>query len=398
MKKVTLALLMLLMVFAATAQNMPANPDLSLLDVSQAKASIAGPDRVYVRSLYYDGTEFSVLLEYDGADGAYVWGPYLAEDKYLQDYFDLDYVYFRKRGMDEVNIYDVYMSGDSSYSGTIKWAGDRFKLERFWASPPPKTFAQQIDEANKQLADYRAQISALTGKDQKEIQTTEDQLKKANQDLAGCRNQVTSLQSQVQAARAGQAAPAAEMLPTRTVLSGFGQGKAILGNWKTSAGSASQSDASQKYAKYEIPLNQNANMLFGFTAKASSTAWVGYGLHFFASGSKAAGGYGFGDSFLVWLTRDPASYQSSKTYLQIYRSFSDIRMVQIASVSIPEAIDSALKVEVFYNKSANKLVAYVNGKKKLEYETDVPLMNGNSLVLRTLGGPVEFSDLTVKAE
>ena len=60
MKKVLPAIMMLLMVFAATAQEMPANPDPALLDLSRAKAAIAGPDKVYVRSLYYDGVEFSI--------------------------------------------------------------------------------------------------------------------------------------------------------------------------------------------------------------------------------------------------------------------------------------------------------------------------------------------------
>lgn len=421
MKKVLPAIMMLLMVFAAAAQEMPANPDPSLLDLSKAKASIAGPDKVYVRSLYYDGVEFSVLLEYDGADGAYAWGPYLENDKYLQDYVNLDYVYFRKRGSDEVNIYDVYAGGDEAYSGTVKWAGDRFKLQRFWASPAPSTYAEQIGEADKKLAqcksenaeneklitqgramiaDYKAQISVLSGKSPAEIDSYEEKITKARKETADCMAKASRLESQLRAAQAGKPAMAvAEAMPGRTVLSGKPQGKILVGDWKPSAAGAIQADANQKYAKYEIPLAQRGNMLYGITGKASGTDWVGYGLHLFASGNKTAGrSYGYGNSFLVWVTRHPSYYQSDKTYLQIYRSFSDVRMVQVASVSIAEAIDSSLNIELLYKANDNTLIAYVNGKKKLEYETDSPLWSGEKVVVRTLGGPVEFSSFYVQAE
>jgi hypothetical protein len=366
MSKVLSVFLLLCVVFAVSAQAV----DPSLLDLSKAKASVAGPDKVYVRSIYYGGESLSVLLVYNGVDGATVYGPYFAEDKYLQDGYELGYVKFKAEEGNTLLISDVMLTEQLAYSGRVRWeGGDTLRLVSFWESVPPVTCESEVAYLKKRVKDL-------------EEKPPEKVVEKV-----------------VETKYVERVAPEkVEELPSKTVFSGFSGGKALTGNWTATANSAKQVDTKQLYAKYSIPVSQDqAQTLFSFNAKLSGEGWVGYGLHFFASGDKRSDTYGFGKSFLVWLTRDPFYYRSERTYLQLYRSFDDVTMIQVASVSISESIFSSLKVDVYYDRSKNVIAAYVNGDKKLEFkEVDSAIWNGSKIALRTLGGEVEFSNFAVK--
>ena len=125
---------------------------------------------------------------------------------------------------------------------------------------------------------------------------------------------------------------------------------------------------------------------------------MGFGLHFCASGEDTGRGYGFGKSYLVWLTRDTSFYKSTRTYLQLYRSSDDVQMAQIASVSISDRIDSPVDVKVLYNREGKVVEVMVDGETKLIYEVETVIQRGDKVVLRTLGGPVVFTHLAVKTQ
>ncbi len=350
---------------AAVAISQTVDPD--LLDLSQAKATIAGPARVYVRSILYDGTELSVMLVYNGEDGATIMGPYFAEDKYLQDSYDLDYTEFRITADGMLGIYDVVLGEDMAYSGKVRWDGRQdLRLVSFWQTEPPMTCDEQVAALYNRIQELEKQKGGEKVVEEKIVEKV---------------------------VREGE-----RELPTRTAFSGFSGGKTLSGSWSVTSGSARQSDTKQLFAKYSLPFSQNAReTLYGFTARASGDGWMGYGLHFRASGGKSGSTYGFGKSFLLWITRDPFYYGTDRTYLQLYRSYDDVTMTQIASVSIPESIESELDVQVYYNRSQNALVAYVNGEERLEYyEVDPAIWSGADLALRTLGARVEFSGFSVK--
>jgi len=374
--------------------------DPNRLDLSQVKVSIAGPDEIYLRSIYYEGRELSVKFKYDGARGAVVYGPYYAEDKYFPDSVDLDYVTIEVVGKDTLRISNVRISDELAYGGIIHWVGGPdLELVSYWEDVPPKTKDERIDELNgeiyvlnEKLREQTKQIAVLNER----VSEQSDQIKVLKEDHAF---EVASLNRELRELRARAAGAGIEVpvLPERVIYSGFRGGDSLLGNWKVTENNARQVDAAQMYAKYSLPLAQKeTEMLFGFTGRATDIDRIGYGLHFFASGEKTGSGYGFGSSYLVWLTKDKIFYKSESTYVQLYRSFDDVRMIQIASVSIPERIDSSLNTEVLYNSSDGTISVYVNGVKRIDYRVQSPLVRGDSIILRSLGATTEFTDLYVK--
>ncbi len=372
MKKILTAVIIFFIAFGLYSQTI----DTSLLDLSKAKVSIAGPNSVYIRSIYYNGKELSVLLKYNGTNGATVYGPYYEKDKLLLDSYNLNYAKLRISGPNEITVSDLIL-GNQAYSGTLKWTGDAtLVVDSYWKSSMPETYEMKIanlqNTINSLKEKYAGQISSL-------------------------KNQIASLKK---ARVTTVTVQPVQKKPQRTVLSGFSGGKGLFGNWAVSYSYAKQKNKSLKFAKYSIPLYQSEDLTYySFTANTqASQGWVGYGLHFFASGEQTGKGYGFGRSYLVWLTRDPTHYQAKNTYLQLYESFNDIKMVQLASVTIPQSITSTLTTEVLYNRETGEITLFVNGQKELSLIVESPIYSGNKIALRTLGGPVEFTDLEVKTQ
>ena len=148
------------------------------------------------------------------------------------------------------------------------------------------------------------------------------------------------------------------------------------------------------------PVSQTSTeTLYTIKAKADASGFVGYGLHFFASGDRRGDGYGFGSSYLVWLTRDPAYYGSDTTYLQAYGSFDDVEMLQVASIGVAAPIGMTNTTEVLYNKANGSVSVSVNGTEYISFT--IPAMyrlrSCSKVALRALG-KVTFSDLTVKTK
>ena len=88
------------------------------LDLSQAEAYPAGPDRIYVSNINYGGSTVAVILEYDGRNGAKIIGTYFGNDILLPSSLDLGYVKFGKTGPDTLTIDNVII-GNSAYKGTV---------------------------------------------------------------------------------------------------------------------------------------------------------------------------------------------------------------------------------------------------------------------------------------
>ena len=361
--------------------------DVSMLDVSNAKVHLAGPESAYITNIMYGGTRLSVLLKYNDAGGASIYGPYYDSDKFMLDSFEMGYADLRVQGDDTIIVSDLVLYG-SGVSGRLKYDGEyTLDLVSWWETMTPKT--------NEMV------IADLEGKMDADKRRYENEIANLKSKLQSGENQIASLQRQLRAASAGAPTAAAAAIPTATVASGVARGTSLAGNWSASAGSVTQSNSSLYFAKYAIPLNQSAaRTLYTFTGKAAanSTDFVGYGLHFFVSGDRTGNGWGLGNSYLVWLTRDSRYYRSEDTYIQLYRSSSDIQMVQVASVSASIDIKAANDVEVIYDKANSSIYVSVNGIRYLVYDAPGALRSGNKVAFRTLGGPVTFSNFSVKAE
>jgi hypothetical protein len=398
MKKNLVILCLLLVSLSAFGQAIdPAN-----IDFSKAEMAIAGPDSIYVTNINYNGTILSVLLRYDGATGAVIYGPWFAGDKLLQDSDELGYASIRKVGSDTLVISDVVL-GNKAYTGRFKFDGVyTLNLENYWETAKPVTDEAQIAALEGRLAaKERAYMADSAAKEK----MYKDDLAAAELINAAEKEKLQEdLDAAIMAAKA--AGISSEKIssivskPNKIVASGFTGGRSASGSWSITSAGASQTNSSAYFAKYSIPVSQTSTeTLFSIKAKADESGFVGYGLHFFASGDKRGDGYGFGKSYLVWLTRDPGYYGSETTYLQLYGSFDDVEMLQAASIGIAAPIGMTNTTEVLYNKTTGNISVSVNGSEYLSFI--IPAMyrlgSGSKVALRALG-KVTFSDLTVKTK
>jgi hypothetical protein len=179
--------------------------------------------------------------------------------------------------------------------------------------------------------------------------------------------------------------------------SGFADSKTRLGTWKEASGLLSQTDKKQYFSRLTFPLVQSTKpILYSFETKTGSKGWVGTGIHLFAEGVKKPKGYGEGKSLLVWLTRDAKVRGNDGTYLQVYRSDSDISMERVLDAKIKERLDGWNKVEVLYEPAEEFIVLAVNGTVRAAYRTYFGIGAGVSMSLRTLGEGVQFRNLQVR--
>ncbi len=139
--------------------------DPKYLDCSKAKVSLAGPDKLYIRSLYYAGEELSVLWQYDGMYGFDIYGPYFQEDKLFQDSDNMDYVQIRPQGNDSLafsNMHIQLIVKDGCVSGIFKYAGGaKYSVASYWETTPPMTKDEQIALLNGKIEDLETQIVVL---------------------------------------------------------------------------------------------------------------------------------------------------------------------------------------------------------------------------------------------
>ncbi len=367
--------------------------DQSELDFSKAELAIAGPDEVYVTNILYEGETLSVLLKWDGGTGAIIYGPWFSKDKVLQDSYELGYASVQKAGTNRIMISDIII-GSSAYTGTAVFDGEsKLLLDGYWEKQMPMTPEMRVKVLQGRLnateKSYNSKIAALEA----EIEA----------DKLVYESKIEELQADVEAAReaAEEVGVKTEEIiprPTRIAASGFTGGRALSGSWTVTSSGASQTDSGAYFSKYMIPISQRSTQtLYTFEGEAGQSGFVGYGLHFFASGDQREKGYGFGESYLVWLTRDPDYYGTDLTYLQLYKSYDDIKMVQAASRALPYSIDSNLTTELLYDRTTGKVTVWVNGAEF--YAFTIPaserLSMGSKVALRALG-KATFTDFTIK--
>lgn len=181
---------------------------------------------------------------------------------------------------------------------------------------------------------------------------------------------------------------------TRRVQNGFSIGSTQIGSWDLNGSVIRQTDPSEFFAKLELPLTQdNRPTLYTFDARSRQAGWVGFGVHIFASGVEKRG-YGYGESLLLWFTRDRDTYGNDQSYMELYRSSDDINMARVLSAAIPESLNEWLEVELLYQPGDEYITVAVNGEEKLRYKTWFGIESGVDMSLRTLNAG-EFRNLQV---
>ena len=181
------------------------------------------------------------------------------------------------------------------------------------------------------------------------------------------------------------------------VVNGFTGGQPLpgVGTWDSQGGSVVQSDADATHAKFSIPADQSAdNLLFGFSANADAGNKVGFGLHILASATPQSGNtWNFGKSYLLWVTQDPF-YDSEDLHLQFYESADGNTLMWLASSKIPHGLSSMINVEALY-RDTGMTTLLVNGEEHLTVNVGTGVRGGDTIALRTLHGPVEFTQVYV---
>ena len=184
------------------------------------------------------------------------------------------------------------------------------------------------------------------------------------------------------------------------LVNGFAGGKPLPneGAWSESGGSVVQTDSGASHAKYTIPASQSgAELLFGVTASAGEGSHkVGFGLHLLASDTPETGNtWNYGRSYLIWATRDPF-YDTDATHLQFYESRDNNTLTWLASRLIDQPLSAPLTLEALY-QSNGIVTLLVGGEEQLSLNVGTAISAGDRIALRSLGGPVEFTQVYVAA-
>ena len=183
------------------------------------------------------------------------------------------------------------------------------------------------------------------------------------------------------------------------IVNGFDGGQALAneGSWEVQGGSVVQTDADATHAKFSISADQSdPELLFGFSANTEGGSKVGFGLHILASSTPQSGNtWNYGTSYLLWVTQDPF-YDSEDLHLQFYESTDDNTLFWVASSRIPHGLNSMINVEALY-RDTGRTTLLVNGEEQLTVNIGTHVSGGDRIALRTLHGPVEFTQVYVAA-
>ena len=201
-----------------------------------------------------------------------------------------------------------------------------------------------------------------------------------------------------------------------SLVSGFGSGAALPGEgaWAmTASGTVAQTDVGASHAKFAFAnvAQPEVLTLYGLTARVDGGERVGYGLHFLASGTPDSGNtWNFGHSYLVWLTSEPGFYDTVETQVQLYESLDDNRLVWRRSRNIERELTAELMLEALYDPNDcpetmadapchGSIAVLVDGAEqfKVAVSGEIAGRAADTVALRTLGGPVEFTDLSVRS-
>jgi hypothetical protein len=236
---------------------------------------------------------------------------------------------------------------------------------------------------------------------QKEIEGLKSEISNLEGQLDSADQQITKLNRQIAAMKDEGEEPAwmtASSRLTSTLLNGFSKGSGVSGSWSVSGGNLMQNDAESKFAKFAVPVSQTrSELLYVLEGRSTNSGWQGYGLHFLASDSKQGAGWGYGTSYLVWITRDQDHFRNEKTYVQLYRSMSDSEMIEIASSVADFSISGTNEVEVYVDKNSGNIVVSSDGERLFSYSDDNFISSGSMIAVRALGS-ARITDLMVKGK
>ena len=331
----------------------PAGLDIDLISLDSARLSVAGPDSIYLSGIDYGDRTFAARMRYLGGNQGILEALYDASAGRIPS-VDLSTPAFEVVAPDKLVVSNVGIGG-AAY-----------------------TFSLRVSLDGSIVGTTREQGHRVrTGAEL----TRDDLLSSADADR---------------------------------LVSGFREGKALPdeGSWSVSGGTVIQTDAGASHAKFALAnVPQSAALtLYGTKARVDGGARVGYGLHFLASGTPRSGNtWSYGHSYLVWVTLEPGFYDTDETQVQLYESLDGNRLVWRKSRNLERPLSSELTLEALYNPNDcpktmgdepchGSIAVLVDGAEqfKVAVSGDIAGRSADTVALRALGGPVEFTELYVR--
>ena len=306
-----------------------------LLDLDSARLTIAGPDSIYISGIQYAGKDVSTRIRYSQGTGT------------------AEAVFESTSGLADVL---------NMHAAQIEVVGDALVVSNVGISGRAHTLTLTFNDAGG--VDIAAQDDGWAVRTAGELRRD-------------------------------------KLITEGTYLvNGFAGGRPLAdeGAWSESGGSVTQTDSGASHAKYTIPASQSgAELLFGVTASAEEGSHkVGFGLHLLASDTPESGNtWNYGRSYLIWATRDPF-YDTDATHLQFYESRDNNTLTWLASRLIEQPLSAPLTLEALY-QSNGIVTLLVGGEEQLSLNVGTAISAGDRIALRSLGGPVEFTQVYVTA-
>jgi hypothetical protein len=408
---------------------------ISQADFSMSHLSIAGPDEIYIRGIIFEDSTYSAVVKTLDEEGSrwQITELYGEEENLAPANMFLDFVKVIPEGANRLTFSGIIVDGTSyETSFTIDDSGALLSDAPIRQAPMPEgvieeklgSFKDLILEAEKEK--YEKIIASLMRESEEKNETIDLLHEESSRQLEQKEGLIASLSkendtltdnlaaSEIERDELAEKLASIEAAPpegkddgngsriddfnyTKTLVEGFSQSVPQLGYWNVIGNTATQTDEDQYFAKLVLPIKQQTKpTLFTFKTRSRGFGWVGTGMHIFATDNHAFKGYGYGNSLLVWLTRDPDYYGSTDTRLQLYRSDNAVQMEMVLDAIIEEPLTEYLDVAILYEPEAEYITISVNGIEKLRYKTWFGINTGLEIALRSLGGYADFKDLKVK--
>ncbi len=339
-------------------------------DLSRAQLHFAGPIELMISNITYEGVSYAALLRFDGIDTVEVLPPFTMSPEGMPSAIDLSEV--------RITIQDDGLYLSNVIADGFYFSGNLVPTEDLNLVVAPPVYLDGIvedrgDEVQQLMQQLQAERAARAA--------IEQELAAAQQELSELGHRPAAIPG---------VSGEGDMLH-----SGWIGGTAALGSWSLDGRALHQQDGRQVFAKYVVPIQQNANHItYTFNGRGETSGRAGFGLHILASRSANSDLYGFGSSYLVWVTRNPASYGTEQTFVQVYRSRSDVDMVEVANVGISSFIGTDQNYAIHVDRPGGIITVSVNGEEVLQYTNSSPLAAGSVVAARAMG-EASFSDLAV---
>ena len=332
----------------------PAGLDLNLVNLDSVEVSRAGPDAIYLSGIGYGDQEYAALVRYMGNNQAILEALYDSGTDELPN-MDFSTPALQLVPPNQLVISNIGVKG-AAYSVSLQVSRDG-------------TIAFAAADQG-----HRVRTSAELGRDDLLISRTANRL-----------------------------------------VNGFGAGNGLPGEgaWTTSGGGAvvRQTDVEASHAKFAVAnvAQPAATTLYGVTARVDGGDRVGYGLHLLASETPTSGNtWNYGRSYLIWVTYEPGFFGSDETQVQLYESLDDNELVWRNSRNVAKSMSEVLTLEALYDPGDcpemmaghtcyGAISVLLDGDEqfKVAVSSEIAMRTADTVALRSLGGPVEFTDLYV---